>query len=186
MRLRLIPPLSLPLSLAAVALAVLPGCGADVPQDAAALAPKTDAQPSEQDKTWMRAIHQGNLAEVQAGRLAKHKGVGQQVEAVGEMLVKDHTKLDAALTQAATRLGVQLPTSPSAGQRQDLLRMEDATGEDFDQDFLSSMIKAHKAALAATKTEISKGSSPAVVALAKTAAPSLQEHLSALRRAQGD
>ncbi|MEV0389131.1 DUF4142 domain-containing protein [Nonomuraea sp. NPDC050643] len=176
----------LALSFAAAALAVLPGCAAEAPPDAAALAPHTDAQPSEQDKAWLAAIHQGNLAEVQAGRLARNKGVTKQIKAVGEMLVKDHTKLDTKVTQTATQLGVTLPTSPTAGQRTELLRLENATGQDFDQDFLGGMIKAHKEAIAATKKEISTGSSPAVVALAKTAAPSLQEHLSALRRAQGE
>ncbi|MGP4095529.1 DUF4142 domain-containing protein [Nonomuraea sp. KM90] len=176
----------LTLSLAVAALASLPGCGGGAAPNTAAVVARTDTQPSEQDKTWMRTIHQGNMTEVQAGRLAEGKGTTKPVKAIGKMLVKDHTKLDTKVTQTATQLGIQLPTSPSADQRAELIRLQNATGRDFDQDFLSGMVKAHTEALAATRAEISNGSSQAVVALAKAAAPSLQEHLTALRKAQGD
>ncbi|GAA1639650.1 hypothetical protein GCM10009733_041000 [Nonomuraea maheshkhaliensis] len=176
----------LTLSLAVAALATLPGCAGDTAQNYAAVATPTAAPPSEQDKAWLGAIHQGNLAEVQAGGLARNKGTTKQVKSIGRMLIEDHNQLDRKVTQAATRLGVRLPSSPDAGQHKELNRLEEAMGEDFDQDFLSGMVKAHKQALAATQKEITKGSSPAVVALAKTAAPSLRQHLSALRKAQSD
>ncbi|MEV5890530.1 DUF4142 domain-containing protein [Nonomuraea fuscirosea] len=176
----------LTLSLAVAALAAVSGCAGETAQNYAAVATPTGTPPSEQDKAWLGAIHQGNLTEVQAGALARNKGTAKQVKAVGAMLVKDHNQLDAKVTQTAVRLGVRLPSSPDASQHKELNRLEEAMGEDFDQDFLSGMVKAHKQALAATQKEISKGSSPAVVALAKTAAPSLRQHLSALRKAQSD
>ncbi|WP_052422762.1 DUF4142 domain-containing protein [Nonomuraea candida] len=175
----------LSLSLTVVALAALPGCAGDVAPQEAAVAVQTDTQPSEQDKAWMRTIHQGNLAEVQAGRLAQGKGTTKRIKSIGEMLVKDHTRLDVKVTQAATQLGVELPTSPSAHQRAEVARLRSSTGQDFDQDFLSGMVKAHTEALAATKVEVSHGSSQTVKALAKTAQQSLQEHLGVLRQAQG-
>ncbi|WP_170246871.1 DUF4142 domain-containing protein [Nonomuraea zeae] len=168
---------------AAVALAVLTGCAGELATDTAALAPHTETPPSEQDKNWLRTIHQGNLAEVQEGRLAQGKGTTKEVKSIGKMLVDDHTALDTKVTKAATQLGVQLPTSPTAEQRAEMVRLQDATGKDFDLDFVAGMIKAHTAALAATKKEISGGASPAVVALAKSTAPKLQEHLTVLRKA---
>jgi putative membrane protein len=169
---------------AAVALAVLTGCAAEMVTDTAALAPHTDTHPSEQDEAWMRTIHEGNLAEVQAGRLAQGKGTTREIKSIGKMLLDDHTKLDTKVTKAATQLGVQLPTSPTAEQRAEVIRLRDATGKDFDLDFAAGMTKAHTKALAATKKEVSSGSSPAVVALAKSTVPVLQQHLSALRKAR--
>ncbi|MGN9842014.1 DUF4142 domain-containing protein [Nonomuraea sp. H19] len=168
-----------------LAVAALAGC-ANAPVNTAAVVPKTETQPSEPDKAWMKAIHEGNLAEVQAGRLAQDKGTGQRVKRIGKMLVQDHTKLDAQVTQTASKLGIQLPTSPSTEQRAEIDRLEDAKGKDFDREFLASMTKAHTAALSATKTEISDGTNPEVVALAKAAEPKLQEHLSALQEAHGE
>ncbi|HEX4816849.1 MAG TPA: DUF4142 domain-containing protein [Nonomuraea sp.] len=164
---------------------VLAGCG-DLPTDTAMVAsPTAGAPPSEQDKGWLRTIHEGNLAEVQAGRLAEGKGTTKRVKAIGRMLVRDHTQLDVQVAGTATRLGVQLPTSPSRHQQEELERMRSATGSDFDEDFLAAMTKEHTAAIAATKAEISNGTSPAVVSLARGAAPKLQQHLTALRQAHG-
>ncbi|MFG1695241.1 DUF4142 domain-containing protein [Nonomuraea sp. NPDC049309] len=178
----------LTLSLAVITLAVLPGCaGQQPPYTAAVPAPPSDAgaEVSEQDREWMRLIHQANLAEVQAGRLAQGKATTKQIKKVGETLVKDHTQLDTKVTKTAEQLGIDLPTSQSKEQREMLDRIQSASGQDFDQDFVSGMIKAHRQALNATKTEISKGSAPAVVSLAKAAEPSLEKHLADLRKAQG-
>ncbi|NUR87673.1 MAG: DUF4142 domain-containing protein [Nonomuraea sp.] len=172
--------------LAAAAVVALSGCGDNATTNTAGLAPRTDAQPSEQDRTWMATIHQGNLAEIEAGRLAEKKGSADQVKSIGRMLVDDHTQLDQKVTQTATQLGIKLPTGPTADQSSQIKRLQDAKGKDFDKDFVTGMTKAHKEAITATKKEISDGTSPAVVALAKTAEPSLQEHLKALKKAQGD
>ncbi|MFC5829773.1 DUF4142 domain-containing protein [Nonomuraea insulae] len=176
---------SLTLSLAIAALAVLPGCSDDVAPKTAAVAERTDTQPSEQDRAWMRTIHQGNLAEVEAGRLAQGKGTTKQIKSLGQMLVKDHTKLDTQVTRTAQQLGVQLPTSMNVDQRDELIRLQNVTGQDFDQDFLAGMAKAHRQALAATKKEISGGTSQAVKALAAAAVPSLRKHMKAVHEAQG-
>ncbi|MET7333081.1 DUF4142 domain-containing protein [Nonomuraea sp. NPDC005650] len=172
------------LLLAAVTLVALGGC-ADVSTDTAGLASRTDTQPSEQDKAWIRGIHESNLAEVQAGQLAAGKGGSARIRAIGKMFVVDHTKLDTKVTGAATRLHIQLPMSPSADQRAMLAELRDSQPDHFDQDFTAAMINAHQDALAATKYEISHGTSPTVVALAKVAEPSLVAHLTALRQPGG-
>ncbi|QYC41244.1 hypothetical protein Nocox_18175 [Nonomuraea coxensis DSM 45129] len=167
-----------------LAAAALVGCGT-VPTNTAGVAPQTTAPPSDLDKTWLRTIHQGNMAEVQAGRLAEAKGTTKQVKSIGKMLVDDHTALDVKVTQLAGRLGVDLPTSPTADQKELSTKLREDTGADFDQDFVAGMTKAHTAAIRATKQQIDKGTSQEVVALAKEAEPQLKEHLAALRKAHG-
>ncbi|MBF8185128.1 DUF4142 domain-containing protein [Nonomuraea sp. K274] len=176
----------LTMSLAALAVAVLPGCAGETPPQGEAVAARTDTQPSEQDRAWMRAIHEGNLAEVQAGRLAEDKGAARRIKLIGKMLVEDHTELDVKVTKAASQLGIQLPTSPSAEQRAEIVRLHDAVGRDFDQDFTAAMMKEHTTALAATRKQIADGSSPVVVSLARAAAPVLQQHLDALHEGHGE
>lgn len=166
-----------------LAAAALTGCGA-APTNTANLVPHTDTPPSEQDKAWMETIHAGNLAEVQAGRLAEGKGTTRRIKEIGRTLVQDHSEFDVKVTQAASRLRIQLPSSASPAQQAELARLREAVGEDFDAVFLAAMVKEHKAALAATKKEISQGSSQVVVGLAKEAQPALQAHLTALRKAR--
>ncbi|MGP3959768.1 DUF4142 domain-containing protein [Nonomuraea sp. 3N208] len=168
-----------------LAAAALAGC-TEAPTNTAAVAPKTVAPPSEQDRAWMRTIHQGNIAEIQTGRLAQGKGSTKPIKTIGKMLVQDHTAFDVKVAQLATQLGVQLPKSISSHQREEILQLRAAIGKDFDQEFLATMTNEHMAAIAATKKEISRGSSPAVVALAKAAVPTLEKHLSVLRGTHGE
>nr|WP_176573316.1 DUF4142 domain-containing protein [Nonomuraea pusilla] len=177
---------------AAFVVSGLAGCGG-TPQDAANLAAGAAATPtgsltppSEQDKTWMKEIHQVNLAEIQAGRLGESKGTTKEIKSVGKMLVDDHTKLDSQVTQAASRLGIELPSSPNKDQKELMKKLEGASGKDFDTMWLKGMTKGHEQAIEATKKEVSDGSSQVATTLAKAAQPQLEDHLNALRKAQGD
>src|SRR5690349_24279135 len=83
------------------------------------LVPATAAQaaPSDQDAAYLKAAHQSNLAEISGGKLAQQKGQSQQVKDLGARFVADHTKLDAAVQQTASQLGVDLPAAPNEKQQ---------------------------------------------------------------------
>ncbi|NRQ39519.1 DUF4142 domain-containing protein [Nonomuraea sp. NN258] len=177
----------LTLVLAVAAASVLAGCGESAPTHSAGLAspasPSAADQPSKVDRAWLKIIHVGNLAEIEAGRLAESKGASNQVKSIGKMLVDDHTELDTKVTEVAGKLGVQLPDGVTGKHAAVAKRLAKASGRDFDQEWIAAMTKAHTAALTATKKEASNGSSPSVVALAKSAIPALEDHLAALQKA---
>jgi putative membrane protein len=139
------------------------------------------AAPSDQDVTWMQAAHQSNLAEIAAGNAAQQSATDNQVKQLGQMFVQMHTQLDQALTQAAQQLGVQLPSSPSASQQQELATVQQKSGRAFDTAWVSQQIGGHETALAATTRELQNGSEAAVLDLARTATPVVQQHLDQLR-----
>ncbi|MEV4223108.1 DUF4142 domain-containing protein [Nonomuraea sp. NPDC049725] len=138
---------------------------------------------SDQDRIWMKKIHQGNLAEIQAGELAADKATGAKVKEVGELLVKDHTALDEQLTAAAGKLGVKLPSSATSAQKKVIQALESAAKADFDEEFLAAMRAEHRKAVAETQVELKKGSSPEVKAMAEDALPKLQHHLDMIKEA---
>ncbi|MEU4575707.1 MULTISPECIES: DUF4142 domain-containing protein [Nonomuraea] len=138
---------------------------------------------SDQDRIWMKKIHQGNLAEIQAGELAADKATGAKVKEVGELLVKDHTALDEQLTAAAGKLGVKLPSSATSTQKKVIQALESAAKADFDEEFLAAMRAEHRKAVAETQVELKKGSSPEVKAMAEDALPKLQHHLDMIKEA---
>lgn len=144
----------------------------------------TPAAASEQDRIWLREIHQGNRTEIRAGRLGTRKG-SDEVKKIGEMLVKDHTELDKEVTQAAERLGVQLPKKITAEQKKAIAGLRDASRSGFDKAFLAAMRTAHEEAVKATRTEIEKGSSPDVKQLAEKALPRLERHLQEIAKVSG-
>ncbi|MEU0564448.1 DUF4142 domain-containing protein [Nonomuraea sp. NPDC005983] len=178
------------LLLAALAVSTVAGCGGGSSTNALGLTPETQGQstmtaPSEQDETWMKTIHQGNLAEIAAGKLAQDQGATEHIKALGELLVKDHTKFDASVRKAAEKLGVQLPNDPTDVQVEAAKTLKEESGKKFDQAWIDAMIKAHEGAIKDTTTEQQGGASSAVQELAKTAMPTLEKHLEKLKQAAG-
>ncbi|RFU40337.1 DUF4142 domain-containing protein [Actinomadura logoneensis] len=165
-------------------------CGAyDGPgKHAAVHTPMTTRPPTDrlsaQDRAWLAQAHQGNVAEIEAGQLAQDKSGSAQVQNEGATLLKDHTQLDQQVVTTAERLGVSLPTTPTADQAAQQQQLGALTGSEFDNQFVSSMITAHEQAIAATQNEAAHGSDPAVVALAKQSAPVMQQHLTMLKQQQ--
>ena len=58
-------------------------------------------QVSSQDRGWLVAAHQSNLAEISSGKLAAEKGHTAAVRKAGRMLTQDHAKLDSKLRPVA-------------------------------------------------------------------------------------
>jgi putative membrane protein len=141
------------------------------------------AAPSSQDSTYLKAAHQSNLAEIAGGTLAQQKGDSQQVKDLGARFVTDHTKLDAALKDTASALGVDLPSAPNAAQRALAARYQAASGSSFDALFVSTQMDAHMAAMKLGQTEIAQGSDSSVVKAAQSAAPVIAQHHTLLRDA---
>ena len=137
------------------------------------------------DQTWAEASHQGNLAEVAAGRAAERRGHTRQVRNAGRMLVHDHRRLDDALTNAAGAVTEAMPTQPSAAQRRVAKKLAGEHGRAFDKAFVSSQIHAHKKAIALTEKEAADGRSWKLRALARAALPILNRHLNRLRQIHG-
>jgi putative membrane protein len=167
----------------ALVLGVLGACGTSRTGREAAVTVPADAPASDADRAWLTATHQDDLADVQYGGLAQRKGVTAAVRHAGRVLAAEHAALDAKLLHVANALGAGLPRSQRAGQLAVAQRLEKEAGSRFDRDFVNVVIDAHEKALARTEEEVRGGSSPAVIALARTALPALREHLTMLRGA---
>ena len=141
--------------------------------------------PSVQDRTWLRAAHQSNLSEIQAGQVAQRKATSSVVRQHGALFIRDHTRLDASLRAVAGQLGVTLPSRPNAQQRAILASVAAKSGAAFDSAWLQSQLTGHRLAKAAGQTELAQGSDARVKALAQAAAPVIQAHLTMLEQALG-
>ncbi|MET7463088.1 DUF4142 domain-containing protein [Nonomuraea sp. NPDC005501] len=139
---------------------------------------------SQQDTAYLRAAHQGNLAEIAAGKVAQAKGVSDAVRSIGATLVADHTELDAAVREAARRLDVTLPTRATQRDRAMLERVSALSGPAFDRAWVTAMIAGHRAALRLGKKELQEGSSTTAKEVAQSGAPVIRKHLNELLNAQ--
>lgn len=152
------------------------------------LAPATaaSAAPSDQDTTYLRAAHQSNLAEIAGGTIAQQKAEDQQVKDLGARFVADHTKLDTALKQTASALGVTLPSAPNAEQQALAARYRAASDEQFDALFIATQMDAHMKAMRLGETEIADGTDAEAKKAAQNAAPVIASHHNALEAAARD
>ena len=138
------------------------------------------AQSKQADKDSQKFIKeaiQGDIAEIDVGKLAQEKGQSDAVKQYGAMLVKDHGEHKAKAEQVASELGVEPPTGSSIGSKATYAKLKVLSGATFDRSFAKSMVKDHKEDIKEFQKESSKND--AAGKLAKESLPTLQKHLQA-------
>ncbi|UNO44376.1 DUF4142 domain-containing protein [Streptomyces sp. MST-110588] len=145
-------------------------------------APSVAASAGDQDATFVKAVHQGNLAEIAAGQDARHNATTSCVKTVGKALVRDHGKLDADLKALAHKLGIALPASPTEEQKQELAAAQSkANTSAYDAAWLKTQDAAHTKTLALIDDELKAGKNTEVQAAARAARPVVSAHLDMVR-----
>ncbi|MFI2646506.1 DUF4142 domain-containing protein [Micromonospora fulviviridis] len=119
----------------AAGIGVLPG--------AALAAPNPGVQLNAADMTLLNGVRLAGLWEMPAGQMAAEKGQSKRVREVGAEIARQHGVLDQLVVEAANKLGATLPTTPTTQQQGWLTEMQNATGAQFDQIFVTRLRVAH-------------------------------------------
>jgi putative membrane protein len=130
-----------------------------------------------EDESFLKKAVEGNMAEVQMGKLAQTNAENSAVKTFGERMVTDHTKLNDKVKSLAAAQNVTLPAEASIKERFEYKRLEGKKGADFDKAYIELMIKDHKADISEFQKEANSGVNSDVKNLASQALPTLQEHL---------
>ncbi|MFD5326895.1 DUF4142 domain-containing protein [Streptomyces sp. NPDC127092] len=140
------------------------------------------AEVGDRDRKFMKAAHQGNLAEIAAGQDARQHATTACVKAVGAVLVRDHGKLDADVTALAKKLGVSLPARPAPEDEEELKAVQAKAGTPgYDAAWLAAQEAAHNKTLALIDQELEAGKNSEVYAAAQSARPVVAMHLDMVR-----
>lgn len=131
---------------------------------------------SSQDRTFMAAASQANIAEVSISSNVELR-VAEPLDSVAARYVTDHTAAEAALRKLAAGLGASLPNSPSSQQLAEAGQIESQSGRDLNVAFARASVIAHEQAIALFKQESSLGGNAQVKAYASNAMPMLNMHL---------
>jgi putative membrane protein len=102
-----------------------------------------DSAQQMKDKMFLRDAAQGGLAEVELGKLASQKGSSEEVQAFGKRMVEDHTKLNEQLAQLADTIGARLPKKMGKDQQAEYDKLSALSGEEFDKEYITFMVKDH-------------------------------------------
>ena len=129
---------------------------------------------------FIKAAIEGDIAEIDVGKLAQEKGQSEAVKQYGAMLVKDHGAHKAKAEEVASQLGVTPPTGSSFGEKATYTKLKLLSGDSFDRSFAKAMVKDHQEDIKEFQKEASKND-PAGQ-LAKETLPTLRKHLHAAQR----
>jgi putative membrane protein len=125
---------------------------------------------------FIKEAIEGNLAEVQVGRLAQEKGQRAEVKSFGEMLASDHGSANQKAMQVASQLGVTPPSEPNAKQKRIYGKLSKLSGDKFDAAFAKEMVSDHKKDIKAFEKAAKNTQDPARGFAAETL-PTLRKHL---------
>jgi putative membrane protein len=128
------------------------------------------------DQNFLKQAIQGNLAEVELGKLAQEKSMNDGVRSFGDMLVKDHSASNEKATDVASALGVTAPTEPSKKQKMMYDRLSKLSGSAFDRQFARMVVDDHQKDIKEFEKE-AKSSNEQIAGFAKDTLPTLQKHL---------
>jgi putative membrane protein len=134
---------------------------------------------TEADRTFVKQAIEGDLAQIQIGRLAQQRGTSEKVKQFGQRLEADHSAYLEKTKPLAGSLGLTPPAAPNANQKATYDKLSRLSGKAFDRTFAKQMLKDHKKDIKEFRRE-SRRSGPAAD-FAKGTLPTLEEHLKLAR-----
>jgi putative membrane protein len=129
------------------------------------------------DKDFILAAAQGGMTEVKLGELASKNGKRDDVKAFGQMMVKDHTAINGDLKALAAQKGVALPDSLDAKHQKMVDKLAALTGSEFDDAYITGMIKDHKMDAKEFKAESAETKDADIKSFVDKSIPVVDEHL---------
>ena len=138
---------------------------------------------SKADRKFLMEGMQGDMAEVQLGKLAQQKGQSEDVKQFGQMLEQDHSQHLQQAQQEAQQLGVTAPQQLDAKHKATYERMSKLTGAQFDKQFTKHEVADHKKDIAEYQKQ-AKSKGP-LAQFAQQTVPVLQKHLQTAQAAEG-
>lgn len=134
-----------------------------------------NSQSNKADQQFMNEAIQGDLSEINMGKLAQQKGESQGIKQFGQMLEQDHGQHLQQARGTAQQLGLTAPTQANAKQKQMYDRLSKLSSAQFDKQFAQEMVNDHKEDIAAYQKE-AKAEGP-LADFALQTVPTLQKHL---------
>lgn len=119
---------------------------------------------------------QGNLAEIELGKLASEKGGSAPIKSFGTMLVEDTDKANGALTPLVKQMGVSIPLTPNDNQKQVSIRLAKEPTKTFDTDFVNQMLQDQQNMLTRYEAVAAQAGNP-LSSYASSQVPVFKAHL---------
>jgi putative membrane protein len=128
---------------------------------------------------FVKEAAMSDMFEIQSSQLAQQKA-DAPTKAFAEKMVTDHTKTSSELKSMVSGgkvKGVDLPTDMSSSQKSMLDKLKGLNGNDFNKQYHSDQVSAHKDAVSLFERYGKGGDNPDLKDWASKTLPDLQGHL---------
>ncbi len=130
------------------------------------------------DAKLLGDLAQGNMAEVESGKLALEKSSDAATKKFAQMMIDDHTAALGEVEKLATSKGVTLPTGPSVMQKTKATGLKALSGNLFDKEYAKHAgVGAHESTVKLLKKIQKDGKDADLKALADKLLPKVEGHL---------
>lgn len=130
------------------------------------------------ERAFISQAMEGGVAEVQLGQLAQQKSQSNDVKQFAQKMVNDHGQMgEKWLKPVAQQMGLSAPTSPSKKDKKELQKLEGLSGQDFDREYITMMVKDHQKDLKDFQSEANAAQDPTVKEIATKGSQVIQQHL---------
>ncbi len=128
------------------------------------------------DQLFMLRAAQGDMAEISTSQLALKKSKSADVKQLAQRLITDHSQSLKAGMGLATLQGLPSPKGPCFADQAVAQKLMDASGKDFDKQFMAAQQEDHENTIALYNMELSQGQDPQVKAFAAQFLPGIESH----------
>ncbi|MCL4183241.1 MAG: DUF4142 domain-containing protein [Burkholderiaceae bacterium] len=133
--------------------------------------------PNTQDRLFVQLAGAGNLAEVQAARLADSKARNDDTKRLARHMVQDHTAANERLEALAQRSGIPMPTDVAPEHRAMRERLEAIDGATFDLEYLRGQLVDHQKTVQLLQWHLSFGQEAELLRFSAALLPQILQHL---------
>ena len=115
---------------------------------------------------------------MQFGQLAQQKSQSNDVKQFAQKMVADHGQMaDKWFKPVAQQLGVSEPKGPSKKDKKEIAKLQGLSGDDFDREYITMMVKDHRQDLKDFKDEAQAAQDPSVKQVAEQGSNIISQHL---------
>lgn len=127
---------------------------------------------------FVRRVAVSDMYEIAAGNIAIEKAPSEQAREFGRMMVADHTRSSQELKTAVAESGqtLEMPGEVDGEHRAQLDILRSLNGADFEREYMSQQMAAHRKALGLLKAYAGEGDTAELRQFAQGVIPVVQRH----------
>jgi len=138
------------------------------------------------DAAFMKHAAEAGLMEVRLAQLAQQKATSDDVKQYAKQLEAEHSKANDQLKQIAAQKKVDLPTTMGDKHQKMVSKLEGASADSFDREYMKMMVKDHKKDIKEFQKHADRSMDSDVKEFAQSTLPNLQKHLQQAEQISGN